>query len=251
MAASEPPKEILKAENPAILSKGASLALGNVFKRLVDSETRKRTAEQTRKRPKTAILGQNEQVEKALAEQAEERKRLKKAKKERIAFENNARVIPDAATGAALEKEFLATATKGAVALFNAVSKAQKSLDEEEDVAKNKKKGPPVSRESFMEIMRASLKNSAPGAVKRDRRKDVDNEDEDKSEGDANVVRSKASWLKDDYMTKGSSTLKDWDRRKDEKASDEDSESDAGNPNQADDADDISCEDSSDGSTSS
>ncbi|CAN8064012.1 unnamed protein product [Agarophyton chilense] len=250
MALSEIPKEGVMDENPSILSEGASVALGNVFKRLVGSERRNRATEPTKKRPKTAILGQNEEVEKALAEQAEERKRLKRAKKAKIAFENNARVIPDASTGAAFEKELLATATKGAVALFNAVSKAQKSLEEKRDSKKNRKNGPPVTRERFMEMMKAGLKNKKLSSEKDDLGNELD--DGEDSDDDPNAVRTKASWLRDDYFTKGSKTLRDWDKGKGGPAIDDNSDSDEENSSQEnsiEEDEDGSEEESSNGST--
>ncbi|PXF46631.1 RRP15-like protein [Gracilariopsis chorda] len=211
--------------NPAVLSEGASVALGNVFKRLVGPEKRKISSRNTKKRLSSVVLGQSEEVEKALVEQAEEKKRLKKARKAKIEFENNGRVIPDAATGAALEKELLLTATKGAVALFNAVAKAQKEMEkQEEEKNRNRKKGPPVSRESFMAMMKSSWEKSEFGPSKGTADGDAEEDEIDENE-DAKKAHSRARWLKDDFLTARSRTLKDWDRKDGNDGTEEDDSS--------------------------
>lgn len=211
--------------NPVVLSEGASVALGNVFKRLVGPEKQNGSSRSSKKRLSSVVLGQSEEVEKALNEQAEEKKRLKKARKAKIEFENNSRVIPDAATGAALEKELLLTATRGAVALFNAVSKAQKEMEKrEEEKVKNRKKGPPVSRESFMAMMKSSWEKNELGSVKGAADRNVEKDDSDEHE-DASKVHSKPRWLKDDFLTARSRTLKDWDRKDENDGTEEDDSS--------------------------
>lgn len=213
MVTNKDAKDVEKAvvAAPVVLSEGAGVALGSVFNRLLKSKGGARGSRVTgKKRPRSekgpVVLKENEDAQKSLAEEKKDRKEYKESKKAKLKFENNALVIPDAATNAALEKELLATATKGAVALFNAVSKAQK-LNDEVSTGKAKKKGPPVSRESFMDMMRAGVNKEAKPT-----------EDNDASEhypSDEDAGRAKkpgAKWLKNDFLTAGSRKLKDWDR---------------------------------------
>lgn len=191
---------------PVVLSTGAGIALGNVFKRI--NKQRPARDKSTGKRPRpnstSVVLAANEEVREVIRDQRREKKRLKEARKAKLQFESNARIIPDAATNAAMEKEFLMTATKGAVALFNAVSKAQKAA--EEAANKPKKGGPPISRDSFMNMMRAGVaKGESDSKIK-----PVENAPDSDKEDTA--PKSKAKWLKDDFLTAKSKTLRDWDR---------------------------------------
>lgn len=220
--------ETAGVQAPVVLSEGAGVALGSVFNRLIKPKGRERASKKTTgKRPRSEktpiVLAESDEVQKSLAEDKQEQRKYKEAKKAKLKFENNALVIPDAATNAALEKELLATATKGAVALFNAVSKAQK-LGEEKASGKAKKKGPPVSRESFMDMMRAG--------VSKDGKPADDNEasgSEPSDDGDGREANKRgAKWLKNDFLTAGSRKLKDWDREAPpgEESSSSDDESD-------------------------
>ncbi len=143
------------------LSSGAGRALGSVLARLFEAKPLKRG----RSAPGLGlILGADEDLAEAAAEDADERARDRAAKKARIAFEALARVVPDAATGAPTEKRLRETATKGVVALFNAVSKAQKGAVAED--APGKKKSAAVSREGFMSLLREGVtKCSAPSGA--------------------------------------------------------------------------------------
>lgn len=217
------------APAPVVLSEGAGVALGSVFNRLVKPKGGERGSKFSgKKRPRSekgpVVLAESEEVQKNLAEEKKERNNYREAKKAKLKFENNALVIPDAATNAILEKELLTTATKGAVALFNAVSKAQK-LSEEVSNGKTKKKGPPVSRESFMDMMRAGVNNDKAAA-----NGGSGNDSSDDDAGQSN--KPGAKWLKNDFLTAGSKKLKDWDREAppEEEISSSDDESSDGEP---------------------
>lgn len=203
-----------------ILSEGAGIALGSVFWRLVKKRTAKRPRSTTH-----IVLSANEDVRKTLNATREEKKRVKDAKLAKHKFENNGRVIPDAATNAALEKELVVTATKGAVALFNAVSKARKAA--EDNAQKSGKKGPVVSSDNFMDMMRSGIRKS--GSVsEKGVGEGEDLEESEDDEGTEQPTGSKAKWLKDDYLTRASKKLKDWDKPVDALASDSDSQDASG-----------------------
>lgn len=191
------------ADPPIVLSEGAGRALSTVVGRLLKSDGNLEfgsdsRAKKSEKRPRAVaneILAGNEQVQKSQQDEKEEKRRDREAKRARLQFENNAKVIPDAATDAQLEKELLKTATKGAVALFNAVAKAQKVAKEDSHAKSKNAKGVPVSRQSFMSMIREGIKK-----------------DDLAQENDDGETTKKASWLKDDFLTEGSRKLKDWDR---------------------------------------
>lgn len=194
-----------------VLSEGAGVALGNVLSRLIEpsvgeGQRRKTTGKRPRADRKPVVLADNEDVRDRLQREREDNKRLKLLRMEKMQFEKNARVIPNVTLNATLEKALLGTATKGAVALFNAVAKAQKAADELS--AKEKKKGPPVSRDNFMNMMKASVtKSMALPAV--NPRKQVD----DGLSADEGIPASaSAKWLKDDFLTAGAEKLKQWDQ---------------------------------------
>lgn len=212
---------------PVVLSEGAAVALGSALSRFIvppkgDSKRSKLSGKRPRADHKPVVLAENEQVQKELHEEREQKKRFKEQRLEKLKFENNSRVIPDAATGAALEKELLTTATKGAVALFNAVAKAQKAA--EELAAKDKKKGPPVSRESFMQLLKKGINKSSTLPNKPDKQ-----DDGDSIAGNIDgPAKSTAKWLKDDFLTSGAKKLKDWDKPDDvSMGSSEDEDGDA------------------------
>ena len=80
----------------------------------------------------------------------------------KLRFGSNARVTPGAATGAAPARQLLNTATQGAVNLFNAVAKAQRTARAgmTKESGRVKAKGKPVSRDSFMSMIKASVKRA-------------------------------------------------------------------------------------------
>lgn len=165
-------------QNTIILSAGAAQALSTVAARVL-------------KRPR-AVLSANDEVKEAERQHAKQVCRERDAKRVRLAFEANARVVPDAATDAARERTLRATATKGAVALFNAVTNAQRGMASEK----------PVDKDMFM------------GMLKRGVAQVEDDE----------VVEEKADWLKDDYLTKNSRKLRHFDNVKLDDSEDDDEE---------------------------
>lgn len=177
-------KSVSSDDDPAapvagiVLSEGAGRALSTVAGRLLKAEKR-----DAHKRPRGTVLAQSGETQEEEAADAEVRKRERENKRARLRFEANAKVVPDAATDAALERRLLATATRGAVALFNAVAKAQRVA--KADKPKQKSGGKPVSRDSFMSMIRAGV-----------------------TEEDAG---NKAAWLEDDFLTAKSRRLKDWE----------------------------------------
>lgn len=146
------------------------------------------------------MLAESEEVHDSLVAEQEERRKSREVKRARQTFETNALVVPDAATAAALEKELLVTATKGAVALFNAVAKAQRGRGGR---AREGAKGEVVSKESFMSMMRAGVGKK----VEVGEKKVGDEVSEDEGERGGG-----AEWLRTDYLTTKSKTLRDWDK---------------------------------------
>lgn len=178
---------------PVVLSHGASTALNSAVSRLLKPE--RRDAAVRGKRPRGAVvLAENEEVQNIAEEERAARLRDREAKRARLRFEANARVVPDAATNAARERDLLATATRGAVALFNAVAKAQRAA---KAASADRKKGKPVSKASFMSMIRAGV---------------AEQEKEDDAEAEGEVGGNAAAWLKDDFVTAKARKLKDWDR---------------------------------------
>lgn len=191
---------------PPVLSEGASIALGNVFTRLINQGTQETSSSKaTGKRPRPpknpVVLAESEEVRKNLDAEREERLKSREAKRARQLFETNALVIPDAATGATLEKELLVTATKGAVALFNAVSKAQRESQAKRTRSVNAGKRETVTKESFLSMIRSGVGKKVHGD---ERVKDELNEKEKQGEG--------AAWLRKDFLMGKSKALKDWDK---------------------------------------
>lgn len=217
-----------------VLSQGAAVALGNALSRVIPStglESSKKSVKQKGKRPrpstdttgsnKPIVLAENEDVLKEISEEREQKRRQKEHKKKKLQFEQNARVVPDAATGAALEKTFLTIATKGTVALFNAVSKAQKVSNVKK--SSMKQKGPAISKKAFMEMMKENIEktNTAPLQATIKDQSDTDSETK-------KPTRLKAKWLKEDYLISKDKKLKDWDRAEVEAES---SEAESEDPN--------------------
>lgn len=207
------------ANKDVVLSQGAAVALGNVLNRVIQTkelEPSKKSEKRKGKRPRPAadtkvsnkpiVLAENEDVLKDISEEREQKRRQKEHKRKKLQFEQNARVVPDAASGAALEKTLLTIATKGTVALFNAVSKAQRVSNENK--ATTKQKGPAVSKKAFMDMMKENIAkmDTAP----------LQSENDEDQAGSYNETkkppRLRAKWLKEDYLTSKAKRLKDWDR---------------------------------------
>lgn len=202
-----------------VLSQGAAVALGNALSRVLPStgpDSSKKSVKQKGKRPrpstdttgsdKPIVLAENEDVLKEISEEREQKRRQKEHKKKKLQFEQNARVIPDAATGAALEKTFLTIATKGTVALFNAVSKAQKVSNVKK--TSTKQKGPAVSKKAFMEMMKENIEKTNTASLQTSNKDDQSDTDSETKK----PTRLKAKWLKEDYLISKEKKLKDWDR---------------------------------------
>lgn len=187
---------------PVILSEGAGVALGNVFNRLVNPSQPKTTGKRPRSSKSPVVLAESEELHESLIAEQEERRKSREVKRARQTFETNALIVPDAATGAALEKELLVTATKGAVVLFNAVAKAQKGRGGR---AGKGGKGEMVSKDSFMSMMRAGVGKKAEAGERKAGDELSDGEDEEEQGGGA-------KWLRNDYLTARSKTLRDWDK---------------------------------------
>lgn len=199
------------------LSHGACRALGTVLGRLLESPGNDRDSERSsrKKRPRGhvgLILSGDAEIASAATREREERARERENKRAKLHYESLARVVPDAATGAAMEKALRETATRGVVALFNAVAKSQKNLLSAANSSKKKldpqgKLGrqpqkEPVTKEQFMKMIRSGLKQQDDDASSSIRADSDDSGTEDK----------KAPWLEEDFLTKGSEKLKSWDR---------------------------------------
>lgn len=212
-----PGEEIAQPGTVPVLSEGAGIALGSVVGRLLRAPKRPRVPGD-----RAVVLAQSAEVAAAAEEEREERRKNRETKRAKIAFEANARVVPDAATSVVLEKALLATATRGAVALFNAVAKAQRPAKEAGKKKGKAEKGIPVSRESFMDMMRAGVKKDG----------DDDDDHEEEADKDDDAEMPKVKWLKDDFLSAGSKKLKDFDRELNESdrhdSSDNDDDSDDG-----------------------
>lgn len=189
----------------APLSSGACRALGSVLARLLDdSRDGARAAGAAAKRPRRAggpglVLGGDEEVAEALEEEVAARAREREGKRERLRYEALARVVPDAATGGKEEKGMKETATKGVVALFNAVAKAQKGGDGGGKGEGRGKagRGEVVSKEGFMDLIREGIR-------KEGGRGEKEEEEDGGEEGDA------AEWMRDDYMTKAARKVRNF-----------------------------------------
>jgi hypothetical protein len=192
--------DVIAASLPAPLSSGAGRALGTVLKRLLDSsKDANQGVHVSKKRPRGElglILAGDEDVAKAAADQQAETAKDRESRRVRLRFEGLGRVVPDAATGAVVEKELRETATRGVLALFNAVAKAQKAtgIDAAPAVGASRK-AEVVTRESFMEMIRAGVGRPS---------KEIAEEDVENKDG--------ARWMRDDYMTEGARKLKYWSK---------------------------------------
>lgn len=163
---------VVPAPNCPPLSAGACKALSSVLARLLSAPFPEASG------GAGLVLGGDDEVVKAAAEEMADVARGREARRERRRFEGAARVVPDAATGAAIERKLRETGTRGVVALFNAVRKAQKGGEEEGEV---------VSKEGFLEMVRKGI---------------------GREEGVEDGERLGADWMKDDYATKGSGKTK-------------------------------------------
>lgn len=220
------------------LSEGAAVALGAALSRIISTSgpatgrdaadpslkkaksarrKRQRSAggddadarKATRPRRRPVVLADDADVVAGLVGEREEKVRLKQAKRAKLLFEANARVVPDAATSAVLERALQATATRGAVALFNAVAKAQKAAEQRAD---GQKKGPPVSRDNFMKMMQEGVAQSSALPMRNSAKTNGDADDAD-DDGLGPVKGSTtAKWLKDDFLTSRAKKVKDWDQ---------------------------------------
>ena len=126
------------------------------------------------------------------------------------------------------ERELRRKATRGVVALFNAISQYQKGeRDKEKEKAegggggkkKDSEEGQRAKKSEFLGL----IKSKATGAVEEKKTKATEDEGEDEDEDEEQNKKSK--WLRDDFMTKSTGKLKDWDK---------DSESDSGDSGESD-----------------
>jgi Rrp15p len=236
------PGDFVAATLPAPLSSGAGRALGTVLKRLLDSsKDASNGIHVSRKRPRGElglILAGDEDVANAAAEEQAETAKDRESRRVRLRFEGLGRVVPDAATGAVAEKEMRETATRGVLALFNAVAKAQKAASTDSGQTPGAaKKAEVVTRESFMEMIRAGVERPSKGEVEADREN-----------------KNGAKWMRDDYMTEGARKLKYWNREDvakadslgegEESASEADGDGESDEGDRESDANDISSDDS-------
>jgi hypothetical protein len=200
--------------HPPPLSSGAGRALGTVLKRLLDpSKDANNGIASASKRPRGdlgLILAADEDVAEAAAEEQAETAKDRENRRARLQFQGLGRVYPDAATNAPLEKNLRETATRGVLALFNAVAKAQKVADVGKSAPDGTKNKEAVTRESFMEMIRAGVAKTS---------KTVDEGDQGPHAG--------AKWMNDDYMTEGARKLKNWNKEEDADVDSEDDEEDS------------------------
>eukprot|EP00188_Purpureofilum_apyrenoidigerum_P004613 Plantae.Rhodophyta-Purpureofilum_apyrenoidigerum.ctg5331.p1 GENE.Plantae.Rhodophyta-Purpureofilum_apyrenoidigerum.ctg5331~~Plantae.Rhodophyta-Purpureofilum_apyrenoidigerum.ctg5331.p1 ORF type:complete len:220 (+),score=74.80 Plantae.Rhodophyta-Purpureofilum_apyrenoidigerum.ctg5331:330-989(+) len=131
---------------------------------------------------------------------AEERKKLKQAEEkaslrraERMQKVEQARVVPDAATDIEKERRLKKLATKGAVALFNAVAKYQKVHAETPNSTRTEKikEAKTVGGDQFLEMLQRGKEQPS----------------------DADVEENGSTWKAvDDTFIAVPSKLKDWDK---------------------------------------
>uniref|UniRef100_A0A7S0BEW1 RRP15-like protein n=1 Tax=Rhodosorus marinus TaxID=101924 RepID=A0A7S0BEW1_9RHOD len=116
---------------------------------------------------------------------------------DRLKLAENARVIPDAATDIEKERRLRRIATKGAVALFNAVAKVQRDSERDEEKKEDKKNSRKVSKDDFMRMVKEG--------------KDYETGEIDSDDGEAD---GRGEWvaLTAEGESKASAKLKDWDR---------------------------------------
>lgn len=197
------------------LSTGACKALGTVLGRLLGSSRDALDISQKyKKRPRGSlglILADDEDIAHAAAREIEERAHERESKRAKLRFEGLSRIVPDAATGALKEKALRETATKGVVALFNAVSKSQKAFSSAMESSKDKssahepssrrKLKEPVTKEHFMNMIRTGVNQSS----------SVAQSGECGASDNSDAEKKRADWLRDDFMTKGTEKLRNWD----------------------------------------
>lgn len=151
--------------------------------------------------------------------------RLKRQKAERKAEKTKQMVVPDQTT-ADFERQLRKLATRGVVALFNAISKqkrekaAEQAEKEAAKIAVNKAAAPGLVTDKSSSLKRKA--NEAQNSDSNGRSSSDDNDDDDRNRDRTKSQRAKSKppssqksgWtaLKDDYMIDNDLLLKNWDK---------------------------------------
>mmetsp|Transcript_21130 Transcript_21130/g.30549 ORF Transcript_21130/g.30549 Transcript_21130/m.30549 type:complete len:280 (-) Transcript_21130:81-920(-) len=175
---------------------------------------------------KTAIM-------KELEEEFADRDRLKRLRAQRKLAREKHIVIPDVST-ADYERQLRKVATRGVVALFNAITKSKRQESEKQDefssnptAKKSKTKDVmELSRSNFLSLLKADTTSNKNGGNQQS------GETEDSRDDKTTTEAKSSSWaaLKDDYLTDKKLALKDWDQDESDEESNNGSENELEDP---------------------
>jgi hypothetical protein len=140
-------------EHVGFLEGGKSETFARAFARIIDS-----SAPQTEQVLAAPILAGSKSLAARKAEDEEEAKVRRAAKKLRLEMRQRGHVVPKRRGADPVadvrEKSFQKTATRGVVRLFNAVAKAQRRLREEQGVSGSRAKAAKLGKASFLAELR-------------------------------------------------------------------------------------------------
>jgi hypothetical protein len=196
---------------------GKADTFARAFARIMDGAAPKGAADGA-----APILAGSKSLAKRKAEDAEEAKADRAAKKLRHEMRQRGHVAPprrgEDPAADAREKALQRTATRGVVRLFNAVSKAQRRLRDAEAATGSRGKAARLGKASFLAELRSAKAGGAGGeALVASAR----GQDAGAGGGEGSDGEGAAGWdvLKDGFTgLQGGNKMKDWDRRQEEAA---------------------------------
>lgn len=181
--------EAANPTTPAPLSAGASQAFSSVLSRILRKDHG----------TDSHILSKSSSVRRA----ADEARQARATRRKRKSLDGRGRIGRDVTRNRERERKLRMTATRGAVAMFEAMAKAKRGTGEKKD---GKDKGGVVSREGFMSMIREGVRKSGQDLKKRKSvvgEREVpmvlsDSENDDEADG-----ASGPGWaaLKDNYVS--------------------------------------------------
>lgn len=164
---------------------------------------------------KTAIM-------KEMEVSKEDKERLKALRMERKIKKERQLVVPDHAT-ADYERQLRKLATRGVVALFNAIAKSKKEaaelLDEDKKIiTSSKEKDSKISKTNFFDLLQISKENAGVN-----KRKEESTQDNNEKPSKTKKVEEEQKWsvLQEGLLLEKSLSLKNWDKEDDENEEDE------------------------------
>jgi hypothetical protein len=160
---------------------------------------------------KTAIMKQME-------ESKDDRNRLKRARADRKSEREKQLALPDATT-ADYENQLRKLATRGVIALFNAIStsKREEADARSADAAKNADETKQIFRLDVKQMTQANFRELLKGEDSIPAKDSLPKSGNLASSGAAVESSKGKSWsaLRDNYLLESSMTLKDWDKESD------------------------------------